>query len=109
MSRGGGHESEDSKVRTFDKRPSLSGDQVNTHYKNLLHNIDGGPILHKLKHPPLSLDEVDPKFFSAYDKSKHGAQLKKDLNLSHLEPAVRDQINTLVDKFCPSQELRVYH
>ncbi len=28
---GGGHESEDSKVRTFEKRPSLSRDQVNTH------------------------------------------------------------------------------
>jgi hypothetical protein len=60
------------------------------YYENLLHNIDGGPILHKLKHPPQSLDEVDPKFFSTYDESKHGVQLKKDLNLSHLEPAVRN-------------------
>jgi hypothetical protein len=69
------------------------------YYKNLLHNIDGGPILCKLKHPPLSLDEVDPMFFSAYDKSKHGAQLKKDLYLSHLEPAVCNQIYTLVKKY----------
>ena len=43
------------------------------HYENLLHNIDGGPILRKLKHPPPSLDEVDTKFFSNYDESKHGA------------------------------------
>ncbi len=34
------------------------------YYQNLLHNIDGGPILRKLKHPPPSLDEVDPEFFS---------------------------------------------
>ncbi len=59
------------------------------YYENLLHNIDGGPILRKLKHPPLPLDAVD---LSAYDESKHGAQLKKDLDLSHLEPAIRDRI-----------------
>jgi hypothetical protein len=69
------------------------------YYKNLPHNIDGGPILRKLKHPPPSLDEVDPVFFSAYDESKHGVQLKKDLDLSHLEPAVRDQIYVLVKKY----------
>jgi len=67
--------------------------------KNLLHNIGGRPILCKLKHPTPSLDEVDPKFFSAYDKSKHGAQLKKDLNLSHLEPTIRNQIYALVKKY----------
>jgi hypothetical protein len=38
------------------------------YYKKLLHNIDGGPILRKLKYPPPSLDEMDPKFFSAYDE-----------------------------------------
>ncbi len=32
------------------------------YYKTLLHNIDGGPILRKLKHPPPSLDEVEPEF-----------------------------------------------
>jgi hypothetical protein len=69
------------------------------YYKNLQHNIDGGPILRKLKHPPPSLDEVDPKFFSAYDEFQHGAQLKKDLDLSHLEPAVRNQIYALVKKY----------
>ncbi len=69
------------------------------YYKNLLHNIDGGPILHKLKHPPLSLDEVDPKFFSTYDKFKHGAQLKMDLTLSQLEPAIHNQIYALVKKY----------
>jgi hypothetical protein len=69
------------------------------YYKNLLHNIDGGLILHKLKHPPPSLDEVDPVFFSAYNESKHGGQLKKDLDLSHLEPAVCNQIYALIKKY----------
>jgi hypothetical protein len=54
------------------------------HYKQLLHNIDCGPILRKLKHPPPSLDEADPQFLCAYDESKHGAQLKNDLDLSNL-------------------------
>jgi len=36
------------------------------YYENLLHNIDGGPILRKLKHPPPLLDEVDPEFFTGH-------------------------------------------
>jgi hypothetical protein len=69
------------------------------YYENLVHNTNCGPILHKHKHPPPSLDEVDPKFFSAYDESKHGAQLKQDLNLSHLEPTVGNRICALVKKY----------
>ncbi len=69
------------------------------YYKNLLHNIDGRLVLRKLKHPPPSLDEVDPKLFSAYDESQHGAQLKKDLNLSHPKPAIHDQIYALIKKY----------
>jgi hypothetical protein len=69
------------------------------YYKILLHNIDGGPILRKLKHPSPALDEVDPTFFCAYDKSKHGAQLTKDLGLLHLEPDVREQVYALVKKY----------
>ena len=69
------------------------------YYEDLLHNIDGGPILRKLKHPPPPLDAVDPKFFSAYNESTHGAQLKKDLDLSHLEPTIRDRIYKLVKKY----------
>ncbi len=60
------------------------------YYKHLLLNIDGGPILHKLEHPPPSLDMADPKFFCTSDESEHGAQLKNDLGLFHLEPAVHN-------------------
>jgi hypothetical protein len=71
------------------------------YYKQLLHNIDDEPILCKLKHPPPSLDEVNPKFSCTHGKSKHGAQLKNDLNLFHLEPAIRNQIYALVKKYWP--------
>ncbi len=38
-------------------------DQSNE-YDHLLHNIDGGPVLRKLKHPALDLNAlVDPVFF----------------------------------------------
>ncbi len=69
------------------------------HYNNLLHNIEGGPILRKLKHPPPPLDEVDPEFFSAYDESKHGEQLRQDLDLSHLDTQVQEKIYALVKKY----------
>jgi hypothetical protein len=69
------------------------------HYDNVLHNIEGGPILCKLKHLPPPLDEVDPKFYSAYDEFKHGEQLKQDLDLSHLDPHVQEKIYALVKKY----------
>jgi hypothetical protein len=67
------------------------------HYDNLLHNIEGGPILCKLKHLPPPLDEVHPKFYRAYDESKHGEQLKQDLD--HLDPHVQEKIYALVKKY----------
>jgi hypothetical protein len=45
------------------------------YYKNLLDNVEEGPILCKLKHPPPLFDEVDPTFFCAYNESTHGEQL----------------------------------
>jgi hypothetical protein len=69
------------------------------HYDNLLHNVEGRPILQKLKHPLPPLDEVDPKFFSAYDESKHDKQLQRDLELSHLDTQVQEKIYALVKKY----------
>jgi hypothetical protein len=68
-------------------------------YEHLLHNFKGGPILHKLKHPPLSLNVVDPQFVCTYDEAKHGKHMRCDLNSSHLEPKVQDQICALVKKY----------
>jgi hypothetical protein len=36
----------------------------------LLHNIDGGTILQKRKHPAPPLDDIDPRFFAVYDQGK---------------------------------------
>jgi hypothetical protein len=45
------------------------------HYKALLHNVEGGVILQKLKHPAPPLDKVDPLFFCTSDKAKRGKQM----------------------------------
>ena len=51
----------------------------------LLHNIDGGPVLRKLKHPPPQIGSVDPMFLFSYDEALHGNRLRKELDLSHLD------------------------
>ena len=48
----------------------------------LLHDIDGGPILRKLKHPPPPLGVVNPLFLFPFDELIHGVRLCKDLDLS---------------------------
>jgi hypothetical protein len=68
-------------------------------YKNLLHNVDGGTIICKLKHPTPLFDKVDPAFFCAYDKSTHGEQLQKDLNLLHLKSHVCNKVYTIIQKY----------
>jgi hypothetical protein len=69
------------------------------YYENLLHNVEGGPILYKLKLPPPLFDEADPTFSCAYNKSTHSEQLQKDLNLLHLKPHVHDKVYTIVQKY----------
>jgi len=60
-------------------------------YDHLLHNIDGGPVLRKLKHPALDLNApVDPVFFSEFIPEKHEAQLRQDVDLSHLDPYLQE-------------------
>jgi hypothetical protein len=69
------------------------------HYVNLLQQIEGGPILRKLKHPPPPLDEFNTKFYSAYDESKHGEQLQQDLDLFHLDLHTQEKIYALVKNY----------
>ncbi len=71
------------------------------HYKALLRNVESGFIQQKLKHPAPPLNKVDPLFFCTYDKAKHGKQMGCDLDLSHLEPQVRDGVYALVKKYWP--------
>ena len=70
-------------------------------YEALLHNVDGRVILRKLKHPPPSLDEVDPLFACPYNEAKHGEQMRHDLDLSHLGPQVRNHGYNLIKKYWP--------
>jgi hypothetical protein len=71
------------------------------HYKALLHNVEGGVILQKLKHQAPPLDEVDSLFFCTYNKAKHSKQMRCDLNLSHLKPQARNSVYALVKKYWP--------
>jgi hypothetical protein len=68
-------------------------------YNTLLHNINGRPILRKLKHPPLPLDMVDPTFHFSFDECLHGKRLCMQLNLSHLHPSVQPKVTALVKKY----------
>ena len=49
-------------------------DQTDNH-DTLLHNIEKGPVLRKLRHPPPPLDEVDPSFDFPFNEVLHGARL----------------------------------
>ncbi len=48
----------------------------------LLHNIDGGPVLWKLRHPAPPLDEPDDRFTFPFSEDLHGDRMHKDLDLS---------------------------
>ena len=58
---------------------------VSDDYDHVLHNIDGGPILRKLRHPKPDLTaSMDPLYYSPFIPGKHEAILKRDMDLSHL-------------------------
>ena len=49
-------------------------DQTDDH-DTLLHNIEKGPVLRKLRHPPPPLGEVVPSFDFPFNEVLHGARL----------------------------------
>ncbi len=56
-------------------------------YDHMLHNIDGGSILRKLRHPQPDLDApVDPLYCSLFIPEKHKAIIRKDMDLLHFDP-----------------------
>ena len=70
-------------------------------FDHLLHNVDGCPILRKLLHPLLALNgpvnqlflpNFDPAFESVFDPAVHESLMREDLDLSHLEPDVQEQV-----------------
>ena len=66
----------------------------------LLHSVEGGPLLRKLRHSAPDLDSpVDPSFLSVFDPDIHESQMRKELDLSHLPLDVQDQIYSLIREF----------
>ncbi len=65
----------------------------------LLNNIDGGPVLWKLKHPAPPLDVTDSLFNFPFDEALHGERMRKDLDLSHLAADLQEQIYALIIKY----------
>jgi hypothetical protein len=69
-------------------------------YNRVLHDIEGGPILQKLRHPVPDLDgDVDPAFHAPFVPVKHEDQMRKDLDLSHLDPHLQEQIYGLIKQY----------
>ncbi len=66
-------------------------------YNNVLHGVDSGPILWKLRHPQPDLDApVDPLYYSPFIADKHEALMRKDMDLSHLEPTLQEKLYKII-------------
>ncbi len=66
---------------------------VSDDYDHVLHDIDGGPILRKLRHPKPDLNApMDPLYYSLFIPEKHEAILKHDMDLSHLKPDLQNRM-----------------
>lgn len=69
------------------------------YYNQLLHNIDGGTVLRKRKHPARALDDIDPRFNNAFDPARHADKLRKELQISHLSPPQQKALTDLIKKY----------
>ena len=66
-------------------------------YDVLLHGIDGGTILRKLKHPQPDLDApIDPLYYSPFVAEKHEAKMRKEMDLSHLSPTLQEKVYQII-------------
>jgi hypothetical protein len=67
-------------------------------YNNCLHNINGGVILRQRKSPVPQLNVVDLTFHYEINEVLHGAQLARDLDISHLDPTHAKQLIALIKR-----------
>jgi hypothetical protein len=68
--------------------PDQSNDQ-----DHVLHGVEGSPILRKLRHPQPDLDApLDPLYYSPFVAEKHEALMRKDIDLTHLDPTLQKNI-----------------
>jgi hypothetical protein len=66
-------------------------------YDTLLHGVDSGPILRKLKHPQPNLDApIDPSYHSPFVADKHEAQMRAAMDLSHLSPTLQEKLYQII-------------
>jgi hypothetical protein len=71
-------------------------DQSND-YNHVLHGMDGGPIFWKLRHPQPDLKApVDPLYYLPFVAKRHKALMRKDMDLSHLNPTLQEKIYTII-------------
>jgi hypothetical protein len=68
-------------------------------FDHLLHNIDGGVILRKKKHPQPPLDFDDPTFNYKFDESIHAEKIKSKLLLDHLSSANAAAVLALIKRY----------
>ncbi len=68
-------------------------------FHHLLHNIDGGVILCKKKHPQPPLDVDNPTFNYEFDESLHGDKIKSELSVDHLLPVNAAEVVALIKQY----------
>ena len=74
-------------------------DQSNE-YDLVLHDIDGSPILRKLRHPMPDLNgPIDPCFNHPFIAKQHEALVCKKMNLSHLDPDLQEKIYSAIREY----------
>ncbi len=63
----------------------------------MLHGIDGSPILWKLRHPQPDLNApINPLYYLPFISEKHEAKMRKDMDLSHLPPALQEKLYSII-------------
>jgi hypothetical protein len=66
-------------------------------YNHVLHGMDRGPILWELWHPQPDLDApINPFYYSPFIAKKHEDLMRKDMDLSHLDPTLQEKIYTII-------------
>ena len=71
-------------------------------YDHLVHSIDGGTVLRKLRHPMPDLNGTfDLSFNHPFIPEEHEGILRKKVDLSHLDPDQQTKVYDLIREFWP--------
>jgi hypothetical protein len=70
---------------------------VSHNYDYVLHDVDGGPILHRLRHPKPELSApIDPLYYLPFIAKKHKEIMKRDMELLHLKPKLQERTYNII-------------